>query len=93
MNKERLTKLTERADQAVKVAADLASLEAADPYCYLNTDYKFRDNKGMSLLSDTLLKECLAAGRLRLIEKYEAVLENLIATEPEELSATDESRQ
>lgn len=85
MNKERLQKLKERAEQAVKVAAEIATLEAADPYCYRNSEQRFRTNNGESVLDSDLLKRCLAKGRLALIVENETLLESLLATEPETL--------
>ena len=90
MNKERLQKLRERAEQAVKVAETIKALEDADPYNYKNSDQRYRDNNGNTLLDIDLLKKTIAAGRLALIAENEALLESLLASEPETLQIPEE---
>lgn len=88
MNQERLSKLKERADQAVKIAAEIETLGKASPW-QQSTDIRFRRyGTSADILNDDLLKKCIDKGRLALIAENEALLESLIATEPETLPIT-----
>jgi hypothetical protein len=81
MNEERLKKLKERANQAVKVAAEIINLQKASPFgCYVDLLFR-QENK--DVWPDELLKDVIEAGRLALLKQKETLLESLVTTEPE----------
>lgn len=77
----RLAELTARAEQAKKLADDIAIMKEADPYrsgirCTLS-DW----GTSKEYLGETALKEVINAGRLRIIKNKTAELESLLSRE------------